>query len=137
MLCFQLQFQLLSAADMHEEKVRILRSLGAVRDKKLIQRVLDLSLSVSPTGAPWEIQASCNGQNCYSYGVFTLMCTAKIAVASLGCTGTFLKSLRISFILIGTCIDIRPNIAFIICELNLCTYVHSTQNALACYHLIF
>ncbi|KAK2191046.1 hypothetical protein NP493_60g00040 [Ridgeia piscesae] len=38
-------FQLLSAADLHEERVRILRSLGAVRNKDLIQRVLDLSLS--------------------------------------------------------------------------------------------
>ena len=40
-------FQLLSVADMHEEKVRILRSLGEVKNEKLIQRVLDLSLSVS------------------------------------------------------------------------------------------
>ncbi|KAI0228894.1 Puromycin-sensitive aminopeptidase [Lamellibrachia satsuma] len=42
---YEQMLKLLSAADMHEEKVRILRSLGAVRDKKLIQRVLDLSLS--------------------------------------------------------------------------------------------
>ncbi len=40
-------FQLLSVAEMHEEKVRILRSLGEVKNKELIQRVLDLSMSVS------------------------------------------------------------------------------------------
>ena len=38
---------LLGKTDLHEEKMRILCSLGAVTSKDLIQRVLKLSISVS------------------------------------------------------------------------------------------
>ena len=36
---------LFRAADLHEERVRILRVLGAVRQPELIKRVLEFSLS--------------------------------------------------------------------------------------------
>ena len=39
--------ELIKASDLHEERVRIMRSLGSVRDEKLIQKVLDYSVSVS------------------------------------------------------------------------------------------
>ena len=39
--------QLFRSADLHEEKVRLMRSLGAVKDEKLIQKVLDFSMTVS------------------------------------------------------------------------------------------
>jgi len=42
---FEKMLKLYDEADMQEEKVRISRSLGAVRDEKLIQRVLDFALS--------------------------------------------------------------------------------------------
>lgn len=39
--------QLYRSANMQEEKDRISRALGALKDQKLLQRVLDFSLSVS------------------------------------------------------------------------------------------
>lgn len=42
---FEEMLKLFRAADLHEEKMRLMRSLGAVKDKVLIQRVLDFSLS--------------------------------------------------------------------------------------------
>lgn len=39
--------QLYREADLHEEKDRISRSLGATRDPNLIQRVLQFAMSVS------------------------------------------------------------------------------------------
>ena len=39
--------KLIDAADLQEEKVRILRSLGSAKDEALIQRTLDYALSVS------------------------------------------------------------------------------------------
>ena len=38
---------LLDKTDLHEEKMRILCSLGAVKSEELINRVLKLALSVS------------------------------------------------------------------------------------------
>ena len=43
---FENMLKLLRNTDLHEEKMRILCSLGAVTSKELIQRVLDLSISV-------------------------------------------------------------------------------------------
>lgn len=42
--------QLYREADLHEEKDRISRSLGATRDPNLIQRVLQFAMSVSIIG---------------------------------------------------------------------------------------
>lgn len=44
---FSLSQQLYREADLHEEKDRISRSLGATRDPNLIQRVLQFAISVS------------------------------------------------------------------------------------------
>lgn len=43
---FQRFLQLYRAADLHEEKDRISRALGAVRDPALLNRVLDFAISV-------------------------------------------------------------------------------------------
>lgn len=43
---FQRFLQLYRAADLHEEKDRISRALGAVRDPALLARVLQFSISV-------------------------------------------------------------------------------------------
>lgn len=45
---FQRFLRLYRAADLHEEKDRISRALGAVRDPALLKRVLDFAISVSP-----------------------------------------------------------------------------------------
>lgn len=45
-LCYG-SLQLYREADLHEEKDRISRSLGATRDPNLIQRVLQFAMSVS------------------------------------------------------------------------------------------
>lgn len=44
---FNFSPQLYREADLHEEKDRISRSLGATRDPNLIQRVLQFAMSVS------------------------------------------------------------------------------------------
>lgn len=43
---FEKMLKLIERSDMQEEKVRIMRSLGAVKDEKLIQRVLEFAMSV-------------------------------------------------------------------------------------------
>ncbi|CAH2210377.1 jg183 [Pararge aegeria aegeria] len=45
---FQRFLQLYRAADLHEEKDRISRALGAVKDPALLKRVLEFAISVSP-----------------------------------------------------------------------------------------
>ena len=40
--------KLFKEADLHEEKVRLMRCMGAVSQPELINKVLDFSLSVSP-----------------------------------------------------------------------------------------
>lgn len=42
---FEKMLKLIERSDMQEEKVRIMRSLGAVKDEKLIQRVLEFAMS--------------------------------------------------------------------------------------------
>lgn len=44
---FQRFLGLYRAADLHEEKDRVSRALGAVRDPALLQRVLDFAISVT------------------------------------------------------------------------------------------
>lgn len=44
---FQRFLQLYRAADLHEEKDRISRALGAVNDPALLKRVLDFAISVN------------------------------------------------------------------------------------------
>ena len=44
---FDTFFQLYRETDLHEEKNRIIRSLGATRDQSRIQRVIDFAMSVS------------------------------------------------------------------------------------------
>ena len=39
--------QLFKKADLHEERVRLMRTMGTVTQPKLIKKVLDFSLSVS------------------------------------------------------------------------------------------
>ena len=39
--------KLFREADLHEEKVRLMRTMGAVSQPELIKKVLDFSLSVS------------------------------------------------------------------------------------------
>lgn len=46
---FERFLELYRAADLHEEKDRISRALGAVRDPALLKRVLDFAISVSVT----------------------------------------------------------------------------------------
>lgn len=46
---FQRFLRLYRAADLHEEKDRISRALGAVRDPQLLRRVLDFAISVRST----------------------------------------------------------------------------------------
>lgn len=61
--CYVL-LQLYREADLHEEKDRISRSLGATRDPNLIQRVLQFAMSVSM----WKLYVSLSVQ--YWMGVF-------------------------------------------------------------------
>jgi len=42
--------KLFKEADLHEEKVRLMRCMGAVSQPELIKKVLDFSMSVSFTG---------------------------------------------------------------------------------------
>ena len=44
---FEKMLTLIQKSDMQEEKVRIMRSLGAVKQDHLIQRVLEFAMSVS------------------------------------------------------------------------------------------